>query len=256
MYNRRVKAVGLDGTVEEIVEVPGRPSGLGWRPDGTLLVVSMTERRLLAYDGQRTSQVADLGAVCPGDCNDMVVDREGRAYVGNFGAGDGLGSARKPTVLAMVEPDGRVAAVADDMHFPNGMVLTEDGSTLIVAESNAQRLTQFRVAADGTLHDRSVFAALHDVRPDGICLDAEGAVWAAIIGPEVIRVGRGGTILDRVKTGAPKAFACMLGGEDRTTLFVCTAAPPSPPAQFGAIAEAATGKIETAPVSVPGAGLP
>jgi sugar lactone lactonase YvrE len=256
MYSRRVKTVGLDGTVEDIVEVPGRPSGLGWRPDGTVLVVSMTERRLLAYDGHRTSSVADLSTVCPGDCNDMVVDRQGRAYVGNFGAGDGLGSARRPTVLAMVEPDGRVAAVADDMHFPNGMVLTEDGSSLIVAESNAQRLTQFRVAPDGTLHDRSVFAALGDVRPDGICLDRDGAVWTATIGPEVIRVRRGGAILERVTTGAPKAFACMLGGNERRTLFVCTAAPPSPPAQFAAIAEAASGKIETAKVAVAGAGLP
>jgi sugar lactone lactonase YvrE len=254
IFDFRVKTVDLEGAVEEIIEVPGRPSGLGWWPDGTLLIVSQIDRRLLAYDGGRTRELADLSTVCPGECNDMVVDRDGRAYVGNFGAPDGPGS-RKPTVLVMVDPDGRVSTVADDMHYPNGMVLTEDGSTLIVAETRAKALTEFRVAPDGALHDRVVFAHLGDLRPDGICLDAEGAVWAATLGPEVIRVRRGGEIVGRISVDASSAFACMLGGNERSTMFICTATLPPRPSD-ATIAEAASGNIETARVSVPGAGLP
>ena len=140
-YSHRVLTVDLAGRLETVVEVPQRPSGLGWRPDGTLLVVSMLDRRVLRVDGGKTHVVADLSAVATGPCNDMVVDAAGRAYVGNFGFDRHRGEPQRSTCLALVDVDGRVIRVAEDLHFPNGTVITPDGGTLIVAETLAHRLT-------------------------------------------------------------------------------------------------------------------
>jgi sugar lactone lactonase YvrE len=251
-YSHRVLRVDLAGYVDVIAEVPERPSGLGWTPDGTLLVVSMLDRRLLRVDGGTLAPVADLSALATGPCNDMVVDGAGRAYVGNFGFDRHRGEPERATCLARVDPDGRVARAADDLLFPNGTVITPDGRTLIVAETLAHRLTAFDVAADGSLARRRVFAQLDGCFPDGICLDAEGAVWVADArAPRVIRVLEGGRIERTVSTGERFAFACMLGGPDRCTLFVCTNTGSGP-----AMADKRDGRIEAVGVAVPGAGWP
>ena len=253
-YAHRVATVGLDGREQTIVEVPQRPSGLGWTAKGELLVVSMLDRRVLRFDGKALHLHADLSALAGGLCNDMVVDAAGRAYVGNFGYDRHNDAPARDTRIIRVDPDGRNAAfVGDDLHFPNGMVITPDGRTLIVAETFAHQLTAFDVAADGGLGNRRLFAALDGVFPDGICLDAEGAVWVADArGRNVIRVLPGGRIAQTVDTGADRqSYACMLGGPDRRTLFVITNTGSGPK-----MAEKSDGRIEIVRVDVPGAGLP
>jgi sugar lactone lactonase YvrE len=250
-----VTAVSPDGDVETIAEVPGGPSGLGWLPDGRLLVVSMLGRRLLGREGDGTLvEVADLSGHVSSECNDMVVDRVGRAYVGNFGFDFRAHEPFAPTLLLRVDPDGSASVAAEDLAFPNGTVITPDGATLIVGESYGRRFTAFRVGDDGTLHDRRVWAALDGATPDGCCLDAEGAIWFADpMGRRVLRVREGGEIVDEVRvSGGNNAYACMLGGEARRTLFVCTA-PSSNPAKT---MPARAGRIEAIDVEVPGAGLP
>lgn len=252
-YTHRVLTVTPEGAVETILEVPQRPSGLGWTPDGALLVVSMLDRRLLRVERGTTRVLADLSAVATGPCNDMVVDGRGRAYVGNFGYDRHKGEPPRTTCLARVDPDGRVSRAAEDLFFPNGTVITPDGRTLIVGETQAHRLTAFDVAPDGQLDNRRVWASLDEnVFPDGICLDAEGAIWVSDArGFALVRVREGGKIDGTVSTGTRYAFACMLGGADRRTLFVCTSTGSGP-----AMADKRDGAIETVRVDVPGAGLP
>ena len=252
-YAHRVAAVDLDGRDETIVEVPQRPSGLGWTPQGELLVVSMLDRSVLRFDGKALHVHADLAALAAGLCNDMVVDAAGRAYVGNFGYDRHNNAPPRDTRIIRVDPDGRAASVGDELHFPNGMVITPDGRTLIVAETFAHRLSAFDVAADGGLANRRIFAALDGVFPDGICLDAEGAVWVTDArAPRVIRVLPGGRIARTVDTDGDRcSYACMLGGPDRRTLFVITNTGSGPK-----MAEKSDGRIETIRVDVPGAGLP
>jgi sugar lactone lactonase YvrE len=251
MYGDEVRAVSLDGTVEKILHVPGQPSGLGWLPDGRLLAVSMRDRRLLRLDPAGVTTVADLGHLAPWHCNDMVVAAAGRAYIGNFGFDD-TGDAVQPTVLIMVTPDGASRIVAEGLLFPNGMAITPDGGTLIVGESYGRRLSAFSIAADGTLHDRRLWALLGDATADGICLDAEGAVWVASpVSAECLRVREGGEVVARISVET-QAIACMLGGPDRRTLFVSTA----PLLRREKARRLMRGRIEIARVDVPGAGLP
>ena len=251
-YTQRVLTVDPRGTLETVVEVPQRPSGLGWTPDGALLVVSMLDRRLLRVDGGKLRVVADLSTLATGPCNDMVVDAVGRAYVGNFGFDRYRGEPPRTTCLARIDPDGAVTRAADELSFPNGTIITPDGRTLIVAETLAHRLTAFDVAADGALSNRRLFAALDSCFPDGICLDAEGAVWVADARtPRVLRVLDGGRIERTIPTGARFAFACMLGAQDRRTLYLCTSTGSGP-----AMADKRDGAIESVRVDVPGAGLP
>ena len=251
-YSHRVIRVGLDGRPETVAEVSKRPSGLGWTPDGTLLVVSMLDRKLMRFKGGELEVVADLSELATGPCNDMVVDREGRAYVGNFGFDRHAGEPERTACIVRVDPDGTVARAADDLSFPNGTVITPDGKRLVVGETFTKRLTVFDIGAGGALANRRVFAQLQDCHPDGICLDAEGAIWVADArGNRVVRVFEGGRIERTVSTGAQGAFACMLGGEDRRTLFICTCSGSGP-----AVADKLGGRIEFARVDVPGAGLP
>jgi len=251
-YSHRVLALDAAGRAETIVEVPKRPSGLGWRKDGTLLVVAMLDRAVLAWKGGALRRVADLSTLAGGLCNDMVVDAADRAYVGNFGYDRHAGEAPRSTCLARLDPDGSVHRAAEDLLFPNGMVISPDGKRLIVAETFANRLTEFDVAADGALGNRRLFATLDGRFPDGICLDAEGAVWVADArGHDVIRVLRGGKIARAIAVGERSVFACMLGGTDRRTLFLCTCTASGP-----AMAEKTDGRIEAVGVDVPGAGLP
>jgi sugar lactone lactonase YvrE len=249
MFGGKVMTVDLAGNTEVVATVPQRPSGLGFLPDGRLLIVSMGDRRLLRLDPDDLRLVADLTDVTGGDCNDMLVDALGRAYIGNFGYDLAAGEQARPTNLVMVTPDGDVRVVASDLVFPNGMVITPNGKTLIVAETFGNRLTAFDIAGDGTLSKRRVFAELGVATPDGICLDAEGAVWVASFRTgEFLRVYETGSIRDRIAVPGKSAVACMLGGDDRCTLFLLTAeGGPGPDSK---------GYIETVRVDVPGAGWP
>jgi sugar lactone lactonase YvrE len=252
MHAGRVFAVGMDGVAEMIVEVEGEPSGLGWLPDGRLLVVSMQDRRLLRLDPGGLTEVADLSPLASFHCNDMVVDRAGRAYVGNFGFDLYKQESPRGANLILVHPDGRTEVAAKDLMFPNGAVITPDGKTLIVGESFGACLTAFDVAPDGGLHNRRVWAKLEGAVPDGICLDEEGAIWVASpvgVGG-VLRVREGGEVTERIAV-ENDAFACMLGGPDRRTLFICTA-PDSDPMKT----TDCRGRIEIVEVDVAGAGLP
>jgi sugar lactone lactonase YvrE len=218
----RVLRVSPDGSVRAVVDVPGGPGGLGWTPDGALLVLDMSARSLLRFDGVRLETVADLAPLTAGRCNDMVVDARGRSYVGHFGY-DLLGGApARPATLVLVDTDGSSRTVADDLHFPNGCALTPDGETLLVAESAANRVVQFDVADDGSLSGRRAFATLDGIVPDGIALEPSGALWISDpVGCEVVRVEPGGVVTERISTAPAGAFACALGGEDGRTLFVC-----------------------------------
>jgi sugar lactone lactonase YvrE len=258
MHDFAVKTVDLRGRVERKFEVPGRPSGLGWMPDGTLLVVSMTDRQVLRVDHDRLVVHADLSDIATFHCNDMVVDAAGRAYVGNFGFDlyqaerTGDWSIAEPAALAVVARDGTASAAATDLAFPNGTVITPDGSTLIIAESMGNRLTAFDRAADGALSNRRTWAELPDRLPDGICLDAAGAVWVANAGaPECLRVAEGGQVLEVIDTGDP-CYACMLGGPEGTTLFILTSTGSDPET----CRDERTGRIQITTVSTPRAGLP
>jgi sugar lactone lactonase YvrE len=253
MHDHRVLALAPDGTEETIVEVPGRPSGLGWLPDGTLLVVSMEDRRLLRLEAGALVEHADLSALASFHCNDMVVDAAGHAFVGNFGFDlHDEAAERRPAELVRVDPDGSARVVARDLRFPNGSVITPDGRTLVVGESFAARLTAFDLAPDGSLGGRRTWAQLEGAVPDGICLDAEGAIWVASpVSNEVLRVREGGRVLARVPT-EQMAIACMLGDEDRRTLYVLTAATTHPEEA----ARLRSARVLAGRVEVPGAGLP
>lgn len=252
-YSHRVIAVTQEGVAETIVTVPHQPSGLGWRPDGTLLIVSMLDRKLMRLDGGALVEVADVSGLAGGPCNDMVVDAAGRAFVGNFGFDRHAGETERPATLARVEPDGTVTAAADGLMFPNGTVITPDGTRMIIAETIGQRLTSFALSADGLLSDRQVFADLKGHFPDGICLDAEGAIWVADArGPALLRVHQGGHISQRIAMPEGRhAFACMLGGADRRDLYICSA-----PMSGPAVAAQRAGGIDVVRVDVPGAGRP
>ena len=251
-YSHRVLAVDAGGKLETIVEVPQQPSGLGWTRDGKLLIVSMLDRKLLRLDGTALSTVADLSAFAGGPCNDMVVDRQGRAYVGNFGFDRHKGEAQRATCIVRVDPDGHLTKAADDLMFPNGTVITPDGKTMIVGETFAHRLTAFDIAADGTLSNQRLWARVEGCYPDGICLDAEGAIWVSDpFGHRLLRVFEGGHIAQEIPLAPRGAYACMLGGDDRRTLFVCTNSGSGP-----AMADKRDGRIETLRVDVPGAGWP
>lgn len=253
MHAQEVLRIDEQGKVSTVVRVENCPSGLGWLPDGQLLVVSMHDRRLLRFDGEQLHEHADLNPFATFHCNDMVVDGNGRAYVGNFGFDLHTGAKPIPAKLVCVEPDGSARVVADDLMFPNGTVITPDGSRLIIAESFGARLTAFDIAVNGDLSNRRVWAELpKGAVPDGICLDSEGGIWSASPTTcECIRQSEGGEITHRVEVDQG-AFACMLGGADGTTLYVLTA-DSSDPAECVA---RRTGKIEAARAPYPGAGWP
>jgi sugar lactone lactonase YvrE len=253
MHAKRVMRAGLDGRARSVVQVDERPSGLGWLPNGRLLIVSMYDRRLLRLDPGGLVHVADLAPIATFHANDMVVDREGRAYIGNFGFDLIAGEKPRATSLARVDPDGGVHVAATELTFPNGMVITPDDRTLIVAESFGACLTAFDKASDGSLSNRRVFAKLENGEvPDGIALDAEGAVWVASpLTNECLRVHEGGRVSRRVR-GSALPYACALGGPERKTLFLCTATTHNP----DECVEKRSGKIEMVSVDVPGAGWP
>jgi sugar lactone lactonase YvrE len=207
---------------EVLARVPGQPSGIGWQPDGTMLVVSMLDRAVVAIRNGQARPHADLSGLARGSANDMLVDGAGRCYVGDFGYDYVAGETRKPARLCLVQPDGSVGVAAEDVWFPNGMALTPDGTTLLLAETPAQRITAFTVGRGGDLTERRIFAELDSARPDGISLDAEGAVWLASPGTsELLRVAVGGAVLEhRTLPGPGSPSTCVLGGPDGRELYV------------------------------------
>ena len=253
MHDHRVLTVSEAGRVTPVVEVPNRPSGLGFAADGTLLVVSMTDRSVWRWDGHALVRLADLGQLASHDCNDMVVDRHGRAYVGNFGFDLHHRAEFRPAELVAVEPDGAARVVATDLAFPNGTVITPDHATLIVAESYARRLSAFDIDAEGDLHNRRIWAELPaGVVPDGICLDSMMGIWiASPTTNECLRVESGGRVTHRIGLDQG-AYACMLGGSDRRNLYILTAAGSDP----DTCREQRSGRVDVARAPFPGAGLP
>lgn len=261
-YDHAVKSADDSGSVRIEHQLDDQPSGLGWLPNGQLLVVSMRALKVLKEDNGQLIMHADLSAFATHLCNDMVVDRAGRAFVGNFGfdldehlatRGPEAVMADHPTTnLVRVDTDGSAQVAADEMHFPNGSVISEDGETLIVAETLAMRLSAFDIDATGQLSNRRVWAELGAFAPDGICLDSNNNVWVAnALAAECVLFAEGGERLSTVQT-SQNCYACMLGGDDGRTLFMMTAQDSN-----HAVASAKrTGKIETVLVDAPATGYP
>ncbi len=247
-----IQTVDLNGNTEIIAELSDLPGGLGWLPDGRLLVVSMTQRQLLVLEPTGLSLWADLSSLASFHCNDLLVDQQGRAYVGNFGYDLHAGEPVKSAEIILVTAQGEASITATDVIFPNGMVMTPDGQTLIVAETFASRLTRFDIQADGSLSQATQWADLQQAYPDGICLDQEQGIWVACPNTgEVIRVEQGGQITDRVKpVGNP--YACMLGGTDRRQLLIMSSETDDPEQAK----RQRSGRVEVVEVSIAGTGHP
>lgn len=251
-YSRSVIRIDMDGNHETVATVPQQPSGLGWTPDGVLLIVSMKDQKVMRMEGQGLFEHADLSSHSRHWCNDMVVDAKGGAYVGNFGFDRHSGQEPRKTTLVRIEPSGEASIAADDLWFPNGTVISPDGKTLIVAETLGSRLTSFDIDAQGSLSNRRTFVERSGMFPDGICLDAECAVWVADPrNKEVIRIRNDGEVTERIDLGVRGAYACMLGGPDKRTLFICSNVDSGPKT-----AEIKEGRIDFTRVDVPGAGWP
>ncbi len=245
MLGEAVHTVNLHGDMTKLPLAGHAPSGLGFRPDGSLMIASTERRQVLRYDGDTVSTVIDLSDIVPANLGDMVIDGIGRAYVGS--------QAYEGGVIVRVDPDDTATVVADDLDFPNGMVITPDGTTLIVAESIGRRLTAFTIGADGSLSGRKVFADSLDGPPDGICLDAEGGVWTSMtLAHQFDRIVEGGTVTDRVPIGDRTAIACMLGGPERRTLFMLSTTSAYPDRLVGT----KLARLDATTVDIPGAGLP
>jgi sugar lactone lactonase YvrE len=250
---REVIAVDLAGKSEVILRMPTFPFSIDWLPDGRLLVTSGRDGRLQRRepDGSLVTH-ADLTGLSKG-WNEIVVDGRGNAYINGGGFDLLAGEAFAPGIVALVTPDGSFRRVADGIAFPNGMAVTADNSTLIVAESYGKRLTAFEIAAGGSLGNRRVWADLKGGVPDGICIDAEGAVWYADVpNKRCVRVRAGGEVLQTINLDRG-CFACMLGGPDRRTLFLMAT-------EWRGLANmtdvAGTGQVLTVEAPAPGAGWP
>jgi len=250
IHGKSIKTVELDGTLTTVLDLPFLPNGFGIDADGTLVFGDALARKIYRWDGKTLQATADLAQLTVFCLSDGIVDPLGRMYVGDIGYNffDPANQPVKTCVIVKVEPDGSASVVADQLAFPNGMVITPDGKTLVVAECMTHRLTAFDVDDSGALHNRRVWAELpDDTHPDGICLDAEGAIWVA--NPEgkdnVLRVLEGGQITHRIQV-ATDAFAVALGGEQGHQLFICTAASHNP----AEIARNPTARIEVLDVEV------
>lgn len=251
MHAHEVLRVELDGSVKVLARLDGPPSGLGWLPDERMLIVSMDDRRLLRRQPDGTiHEAADCSGVAPNEINDMVVDRHGHAFISQFGFDFHGGEKLCAAPVLRVDPDGSVHEVSDGLRMANGMVITADDRTLVVAESAGRRLIGFDLADDGSLSGQRVWADLPEGDyPDGICIDAEDAAWIA--GPasdRFLRVAEGGDVLDTVETPGRHAIACAIGGADGHTLFMCTSPTHGQPDESR---KARGAKVETTQVTVP-----
>lgn len=252
VHDFKLKTVDLDGKVDVIADILGRPSGMGFLPDGRALLATALDRKLLLVDSTTVAEAADLTHLAQGVLNDMVVDGTGRAYVGDTGFDIAKGQAPRPGRTLLWREGEAARRFAEDVVFPNGMVVTPDGRELLVAETMARRITRFAIEPDGSLSDRRVFAEL-DMPPDGICLDEAGGVWIGM--PEAgrfVRLNRDGT-LDRAIAGAFSfTVAPMLGGRDQRTLFLCSA-----DTDLRCLSRReTTGRIDIVDVEATGAGWP
>lgn len=248
MLGEAVHTATMGGSLTTL-PLPGRaPSGLGFRPDGSLLIASTEDRQVLRYDGDTVVSIADLAGLAPANLGDMVIDDRGRAYIGSQAFSGG--------VIIRLDPDDeatRATIVAGDLDFPNGMVITDDRKTLIVAESVGRRLTAFTIDEDGALSDRRVFADGLDGPPDGIALDAAGGVWTSMtLAHQFERIVEGGAVTDRIDMGERVAIACTLGGPERRTLFLLSSTDAYPERLVGT----KLSRLDAVTVTSPGAGLP
>jgi sugar lactone lactonase YvrE len=248
MLGEAVHTADMRGSLTTL-PLPGHsPSGLGFRPDGTLLIASTEDRQVLRYDGEAVVTIADLADVAPANLGDMVVDDAGRAYIGCQAFSGG--------VIVRLDPDDSVTVVAEDLDFPNGMVITEDRKTLIVAESTARRLSAFTIGDSSDpagLADRRIFADGLDGPPDGIALDAAGGVWVSMtLAHQFDRITEGGAVTDRIDMVERVAIACALGGPERRTLFLLSSTDAYPQRLVGT----RLSQLDAVTVDTPGAGLP
>ncbi|TDK98573.1 SMP-30/gluconolactonase/LRE family protein [Mycobacterium paragordonae] len=245
MLGEAVHTCDLRGSLTTL-PLPGHtPSGLGFRPDGSLLIVSAEDRQVLRYDGETVSPVADLTDLVPASLGDMVIDDLGRAYIGSQAFDGGT--------IVRLDTDDTATVVATDLDFPNGMVITADRGTLIVAESMGRRLTAYAIGKDGELTDRRPFADNLDGPPDGIALDARGGVWVAMtLAHQFERITEGGEVTDRIDMGDRVAIACTLGGPERRTLFLLSSTDAYPKRLMGT----RLARLDAVQVDIPGAGLP
>jgi sugar lactone lactonase YvrE len=245
MLGEAVHTADLRGSLTTL-PLPGHfPSGLGFRPDGSLLIASTEDRQVLRYDGETVVTIADLTDLVPANLGDMVVDDAGGAYIGSQAFSGG--------VIVRLGPDDSATVVAEDLDFPNGMVITADRNTLIVAESVGRRLSAFTIGDDGALSDRRIFADGLDGPPDGIALDAEGGVWTSMtLAHQFERITAGGAVTDRIDMGERVAIACTLGGPERRTLFLLSSTDAYPQRLVGT----RLSQLDAVTVATPGAGLP
>lgn len=250
MLDEAVHTSTMGGSLTTL-PLPGHsPSGLGFRPDGSLLIASAEDRRVLRYDGETVVTIADLADVAPANLGDMVIDDAGRAYIGC--------QAMRGGVIVRLDPDDTVTVVAEDLDFPNGMAITPDRRTLIVAESTGRRLSAFSIGDGdggdpGGLSERRVFAEGLDGPPDGIALDAEGGVWTSMtLAHQFERITAGGDVTDRIDMGDRVAVACALGGPQGRTLFLLSSTEAYPQRLVGT----RLSRLDAVTVTTPGAGLP
>ena len=223
VHNFRLKACDLNGRLQVDMAVEERPAGLGFMPDGRLLMATALGKRLHFVADGKLQLAADLSGLTRGLLNDMLVDDAGRAYVGDTGYDLGAGEPPRPGQIFLFEEGKGTRCVAQDVNFPNGMALTPDGQTLYVAETFAKKITAFSVAPGGDLIERRDHALLNGT-PDGICLDEEGTLWVATLtGGAFVRLDKRGQTIDSIDVSPANSVACMLGGEGRNTLFLCFA---------------------------------
>lgn len=276
MHGYKVYNMDTSGNISTIAEIPEQPSGLGWLPDGSLIIVSMLDRRLMKLKNGELSIHADMSQLTPFQCNDMVISKDGTAYVGNFGT-ESVESKINKTCLISVSVEGEAKICTYGLLFPNGTVISSDGKELIVGETFGGNLTSFEINESGELANRAIWARVMPLHfkiitsiirflniplkesnstpfpvPDGICLDSDNGIWiASPTTSEVIRYKKGGKITDRIVTPQP-AYACMLGGENGKELFILTAGSSNP--QF--CKENKTGEIYKIGVEYEGSGKP
>ena len=256
IHGQAIRTVDLQGRLETVLELPFKPNGFGFRRDGSLVFGDALGRKIHRWDGKSLTQVADLSGMTVFCLSDGIVDSHDRMYIGDIGY-NFFDPANQPVhtcVITCIEADGSARVVAGDLSFPNGMAITPDGKTLIVAETMGHRLTAFDVLADGGLANRRVYAQLaDDVSPDGICLDAEGGVWIA--NPEgkhaVLRVLEGGEVTDAIELQTD-GYAVMLGGPERRHLLICASDTHDP----ARIAQSPSVSLRLVDVTVAGAGTP
>lgn len=252
MWDHRILKISADGSQQEVAQVPNRPSGLGFLPDNTLLVASMADRTVYKVIDKSLVVHADLNNFVSADINDIVVDVHGRTYVGNFGYDLFAGAPERTAELVLVEANGNAREVANDLQFPNGMVIKNAGTQLVVAETFGHKLTSFDILPNGDLSNRTVYADLGEFTPDGICLDADNHIWvASFMTGDFVRVAPDGSISQQIKVNGA-AVACQLGGADLHTLYCLVFE--------GAIEDIASGqrlaRIETVQVDVAAGGSP